>query len=36
MSFFRSRQKTMHFIPQIKIFNPTSNAPVILEMKGFA
>ena len=33
MSFSCPRQKTI--IPQIKIFNPISNARVILEMKGF-
>ena len=30
---FRPSQKTISFIPQIKIFNPTSNTPVILETK---
>ena len=32
---FRSRQKRIPFIPQIKIFNPTLNARVIVEMKDF-
>ena len=32
---FRPCQKTILFIPQIMIFNPTSNTQVILEMKGF-
>ena len=30
---FRPRQKRIPFIPQIKIFNPTLNARVIVEMK---
>ena len=34
MSFF-IRAKKLSFIPQIEIFNPTSNARVILEMEGF-
>ena len=32
---FRPRQKRIPFIPQIKIFNPTLNARVIVEMKDF-
>ena len=32
---FRLRQKRIPFIPQIKIFNPTLNTRVILEMKDF-
>ena len=32
---FRPRQKRIPFIPQIKIFNPTLNTRVILEMKDF-
>ena len=32
---FRPRQKRIPFIPQIKIFNPTLNTRVTLEMKDF-
>ena len=33
MSFFVRAKKRIPFIPQIKIFNPTLNTRVILEMK---
>ena len=32
---FRPRQKTMPFVPQVKIFNPTSNTQTSLEIKDF-
>ena len=34
-AIFRPPQKRIPFIPQIKIFNPTLNTRVILEMKDF-
>ena len=33
--FFRPRQKTMPFVPQVKILNPTSNTQTSLEIKDF-
>ena len=32
---FRPRQKIMHIVPKIKIFNPTSNTQTVLEIKDF-
>ena len=32
---FRPRQKTMPFVPQVKIFNPTLNTQTSLEIKDF-